>query len=248
MDKIIVNGLSKRYGETVAVNDLSFHVGGGEILGLVGHNGAGKTTTLQTLAGITRPSHGEVLIDGYDIAKQPLRAKRCLGYIPDNPRLFEGLTVWEHLAFTAATYRIRDYRDQAEALLDRFDLREKRNELAQNLSRGMRQKVAVVCAYLHQPSVLLFDEPLTGLDPKGIRVLTESIREFANLGAAVVVSSHLLRLVEDLCTDLLALDRGSRTAFGRLSSVLAPSADGGSARLEDVFFAMTNSSQQAESA
>jgi ABC-2 type transport system ATP-binding protein len=154
--------------------------------------------------------------------------------------LFAGLTVWEHLAFTAASYGVENFRDYAQSLLMQFGLEEKRNELAENLSRGMRQKVSVACAFLHDPSVLLFDEPLTGLDPTGIRVLTDSIRRRAEAGAAIVVSSHLLTLVEDLCTDLLLLNRGRRVAFGRLSSVLDQFTDRDrDPRLEDVYFAMT---------
>lgn len=237
---IDVQGISKNYGGTRVVDDVSFQVGAGQILGLVGQNGAGKTTTLQMLAGITRPTLGSVRIADIDMRQSPIEAKKVIGYVPDNPRLFSGLTVWEHLAFTAATYGVSDFRKQAEALLAQFDLEHKRNELAQNLSLGMRQKVSVICAYLHNPRVLLFDEPLTGLDPKGIRVLTDSMRQRAASGTALLVSSHLLKVVEVLCTDLLLLNRGRRVAFGPLDEVIEScSGEKAGKGLEEVFFAIT---------
>jgi ABC-2 type transport system ATP-binding protein len=238
--QIIVEGVSKNFGACRVVDNLSFEVFGGQILGLVGQNGAGKTTTLQMLAGITRPTTGSVQIAGHDLRESPINAKKSLGYIPDSPRLFSGLTVWEHLAFTAATYSVEDFRDEAEVLLSQFQLNNKRDELAQNLSLGMRQKVSIACAYLHNPKVLLFDEPLTGLDPKGIRSLTDSMRRRAAEGACIIVSSHLLKVVEDLCTDLLLLNNGRRVAFGPLASVVGGCTDAGSTSgLEDVFFAIT---------
>ena len=238
--QIVVEGVSKNYGASRVVDNLSFEVAGGQILGLVGQNGAGKTTTLQMLAGITRPTAGSVRIAGHDLRKSPINAKKSLGYIPDSPRLFTGLTVWEHLAFAAATYGVEDFRPKAESLLSQFELNDKRDELTQNLSLGMRQKVSIACAYLHNPKVLLFDEPLTGLDPNGIRILTDSMRRLAAEGASIIISSHLLKVVEDLCTDLLLLNNGKRVAFGRLESVVGGCAASGAASgLEDVFFAIT---------
>jgi ABC-2 type transport system ATP-binding protein len=238
--QIVVEGISKNFGGTRVVDDLSFVVGPGQILGLVGQNGAGKTTTLQMLAGITRPTLGSVRIAGIDMRQSPIEAKKAIGYVPDNPRLFSGLTVWEHLAFTAATYGVTDFRSKAERLLSQFELEPKRDELAQNLSLGMRQKVSVICAYLHDPRVLLFDEPLTGLDPKGIRVLTDSMLERAALGTSLIVSSHLLKVVEVLCTDLLLLNRGRRVAFGPIDTVVENvSGSHASKGLEEVFFAIT---------
>jgi ABC-2 type transport system ATP-binding protein len=237
---IYVEDYHKTYRETVAVDGLSFEVPPGAVLGLVGPNGAGKTTTLRALAGIIRPTRGRLFIAGHDVVNHPLAAKRELAYIPDDPKLFDALTVWEHLQFMAATYRVADFRPGAEALLRQFELEEKRNTMAQELSRGMRQKVAICCAYLHDPRVILFDEPLTGLDPYAIRTLKASIAERATAGAAVMVSSHLLSLVEDLCTHLLILHKGRCLFFGTLGEARARYAGlQGDASLEDVFFRAT---------
>lgn len=227
----------KAYRETVAVAGLSFEVGPGEILGLVGPNGAGKTTTLRAVAGIIPPTRGTLGVGGYDVVAQPVAAKSLLAYVPDDPRLFESLTVWEHLEFVAAAYRVGDFAAKAETLLRQFELEGKRATLAQELSRGMRQKAAIACAYLHDPRAILLDEPLTGLDPQGIRTMKDSILRRARDGAAVVISSHLLALVEDVCTHLLILDRGKRIYFGRIEEARSAFAQAGaSPSLEEVFF------------
>src|SRR5262249_18479191 len=157
------------------------------------------------------------LIAGCDVVRQPVAAKAALAYVPDDPSLFESLTVWEHLRFIASAYRVSDWKPRGERLLEQFELTEKRNALASELSRGMRQKVAICCGYLHDPSAILLDEPLTGLDPRGIRTMQDSIRTRAEAGAAVMISSHLLSLVEDLCTSVLVLHRGRMLVHGRLS-------------------------------
>ncbi len=234
----------KAYRETIAVDGLSFNVPPGAILGLVGPNGAGKTTTLRALAGIIRPTRGTLSIDGHDVVSNPIAAKRAMAYIPDDPKLFDALTVREHLEFIAATYRVADWPARAEALLERFELEEKRDTMAQELSRGMRQKVAICCAYLHEPKAILFDEPLTGLDPYAIRALKVSIVEQAETGAAIVVSSHLLSLVEDLCTHLLILNKGRSLFYGTLGEARSHYADlQGEASLEEVFFRATEATR-----
>jgi ABC-2 type transport system ATP-binding protein len=234
---IEVADFHKMYRDTVAVAGLSFRVGPGEILGLVGPNGAGKTTTLRAVAGIIPATQGRLIVAGHDVAADPVAAKRKMAYVPDDPKLFESLTVWEHLEFVAAAYRLRDFRAKAEELLRQFELVEKRNAPAQELSRGMRQKVAIACAYLHDPEAILFDEPLTGLDPTGIRTAKDSIVRRAGDGAAVIISSHLLALVEDVCTHLLILNRGKRLFFGRVDDAREAFADAGArASLEEVFF------------
>jgi ABC-2 type transport system ATP-binding protein len=160
-----------------------------------------------------------------------------MAYVPDDPKLFEALTVWEHLEFVAAAYRLGHFEAKAEELLRQFELVEKRNAPAQELSRGMRQKVAIACAYLHEPEAILFDEPLTGLDPAGIRTAKETIVQRAVAGAAVVISSHLLALVEDVCTHLLILNRGKLLFFGRVDEARTAFTDPGArASLEEIFF------------
>ena len=237
---IRVEGYEKTYRETVAVRGLSFDVPAGSVVGLVGPNGAGKTTTLRALAGIIPPTRGRLFVAGHDIVQDPIAAKSRLAFIPDDPQLFDVLTVWEHLEFTASVYRVPAFEAEAERLLTQFELTEKRDTIAQELSRGMRQKVAICCAYLHQPEAILFDEPLTGLDPRGIRTLKESIRERAAGGAAVMISSHLLDLIDDLCSHLLLMHRGECLFQGTLAAAKGKLADlGTDASLEDVFFQLT---------
>ena len=244
---IKVKNFSKSYGDLEAVKDISFGVGPGDILGLVGTNGAGKSTTLRVLSGIIGPTSGSLEIAGHDIVNAPIQAKKRLGYIPDDPRLFDTLTVWEHLAFSAAAYDVAHFEDKADALLRSFDLTNQRDTLAHDLSRGMRQKVAIACAFLHEPEVLLFDEPLTGLDPQGIRTIQQSMRERAQEGAAIIISSHLLSLVENLCSHVLVLHLGECRHFGTLSEALLDvDRQHGDSALEAAFFAITRDAQTGE--
>jgi len=234
---IQVTDFRKVYGRTVAVDGIGFEVGAGQVVGLIGPNGAGKTTTLRALAGIIPPTHGQLVVGGHDVVRAPLAAKRQLAFVPDDPALFDALTVWEHLEFTASAYRIRDFEAQARGLLKQFELEAKRDAIGQELSRGMRQKVAIACAFLQNPRALLFDEPLTGLDPGGIRTIKRMIREHAARGLAVMVSSHLLPLVEDLCTHLLLLHFGRVRFSGTIDQARQTlAAPHGQASLEDVFF------------
>lgn len=239
---IVVDDFHKTYGETVAVAGISFAVGPGEILALVGPNGAGKTSTIRALAGIVSPTRGRLLIAGHDIGHDPIAAKAELAYVPDDPQLFDRLTIWEHFRFTASVYRVKDWKPRAEQLLERLELTPKRYALASELSRGMRQKLAIGCAYLHAPQALLLDEPLTGLDPHGIRTMKDLIREHAASGAAVMVSSHLLSLIEDLCTTVLILHHGRLVRHGRLDELRVELADDGRREsLEELFFRLTES-------
>jgi len=239
---ISVTGFSKNYGETLAVQDLSFDVSGGSILGMLGPNGAGKTTTLRAMAGILQPTSGRLLIGSHDIVQESVAAKQQLALVPDDPHLFDSLTVWEHLELIAAAYRVADFSAAAEALLEQFELADKRHTSARELSRGMRQKAAICCAYLHRPAAILFDEPMTGLDPRGIRTLKDSIRQQAAGGAAVVISSHLLSLVEDLCTHLLIMHHGRQLFCGSMEDARTRyQALEGDSSLEAVFFRATES-------
>ena len=237
---IEVSDLHKIYPPTVALAGLTFRVGPAQILGLLGPNGAGKTTTMRALAGIIPPTRGRLVVAGHDVVGDPVAAKRQLAYVPDDPRLFDALTVWEHLTFIAGAYQVPDYERRAERLLREFELIEHRDKLGRELSRGMRQKVAICCAYLHEPRAILVDEPLTGLDPRGIRTMKDSLRERAAGGAAIVVSSHLLALVEDLCTHLLILDRGRPLFSGDMADARTACAGAATdSSLEEVFFRVT---------
>lgn len=241
---INVTNFSKRYRGFTAVKDLSFSIEPGQILGLVGPNGAGKTTTLRALCGIIPPTSGQLLIAGHDIVQAPIAAKQNIGYIPDDPRLFDTMTVWEHLAFTAAAYKLDDFEKTAEALLLSFELTHKRDTMVHNLSRGMRQKVAIACAFLHDPKVILFDEPLTGLDPQGIRGIQQAIKERAEAGAAIIISSHLLSLFENLCTHIMVLSHGECRWFGAMHDLLSEvgQTDQNSA-LEEAYFSITQNKE-----
>ncbi len=242
---IRVENFGKSYGDFIAVNDLSFAVQPGEIVGLVGANGAGKTTTLRAITGILRPSRGAIRIGGHDVQQEPLAAKRAFAYIPDTVHPYDLLTVTEHLHFIALTYRVKDAEAKYAALLDELELTDKKDEMASNLSRGMLQKLSLACAFLHEPRVIILDEPLTGLDPRGIRNIKESIRRRAAAGTAFLLSSHLLVLVEALCDQVLILHRGRKMAFGSLDQIRGLATLRADASLEDVFFAVTEKSGSA---
>jgi ABC-2 type transport system ATP-binding protein len=227
-------------GSFTAVDDLSFAVASGEIVGLIGPNGAGKTTTLRSLAGILRPTSGRVRIDGHDLVDDPLEARRRLAFMPDEPHLFEYLTVAEHLRLVARLYGVDDFDRRANALLDELELKGKERSLPGELSRGMRQKVVIACGLVRSATTLLFDEPLTGLDPIGIRRMRNTIVARARDGAAILLSSHLLHLVEEVCSRVIIMDRGRKIADGTFAE-LASRADlaiAGSS-LEQIFLRVT---------
>ncbi|HET8650894.1 MAG TPA: ABC transporter ATP-binding protein [Gemmatimonadales bacterium] len=232
---ISVQGFTKLYDRTLAVEDLTFRVAAGEVLGLVGPNGAGKTTTLRALAGILRPTSGRVEIGGHDIAAAPVEAKQQLAFIPDEPHLFEYLTVTEHLEFIARMYQVADAPERVPQLLEELELGGKERSFPGELSRGMRQKLAIACGLLHDPRALILDEPLTGLDPVGIRRMKQTISRRAAAGAAVVLSSHLLHLVEEVCTRVLVLQHGRAVAVGTIAEIIADRPELAGKSLEEVF-------------
>ncbi len=245
---IDVESLTKTYGDFQAVRGMTFHVAPGEVLGLVGPNGAGKTTTLRSIAGIIVPTSGSVRVGGYDMLATPEKAKALLAFIPDEPQLFEHLTVEEHLRFIGRLYGVADAPARIEPLLVEMELLEKRAVLPAALSRGMRQKLAIACGLLHTPSALLLDEPLTGLDPAGMRRMKSTIAARARAGAAIVLSSHLLHLVEELCTRLLVMQRGRVIAIGTLAEIVAERPDLAGRALEDVFLALIEEGERQDTA
>ncbi|MGH7995970.1 MAG: ABC transporter ATP-binding protein [Opitutaceae bacterium] len=240
---IEVQELTKRYGNFTAVRALSFGVNPGEVMGLVGPNGAGKTSTLRCLAGIIPCTHGKVRVGGHDLAADPVSAKRCLAFFPDEPRLFDYLTVRQHLAFVARVYGVRDHERRAAPLLEEFEIADKADLLPGELSRGMKQKLVIACGLLHGPEVMFFDEPLTGLDPLGIRRMKDSIIRRAKEGAAVVLSSHLLHLLEEVCSHVLILKSGEKIADGTLAEVVQRFGGGSTTNLEEVFLRATGGAQ-----
>jgi ABC-2 type transport system ATP-binding protein len=237
---IEVESLTKLYGDLPAVRDLGFTVGAGEVLGLVGPNGAGKTTTLRSLAGIIIPSAGRIRIDGHDLRQDPLGAKRALAFIPDEPQLFDYLTVEEHLQFVARLYGVANADGAGTDLLDELELADRRTSFPPELSRGMKQKLAIACGLLHAPRALMLDEPLTGLDPLGIRRMKATITRRAAEGAAVILSSHLLHLVEEVCTRVLVLRHGVAVAQGSIPQIIAGRPELSGRSLEDIFVALVS--------
>jgi ABC-2 type transport system ATP-binding protein len=236
---IAVERLTRYYGDFCAVRDLTFAVGPGEVVGLVGPNGAGKTTTLRCLVGIIRPSSGTIRIADHDLLQDPLAAKAALAFVPDEPHLFTHLTVMEHLRFIGRIYGTLEVEARSEALLRELELTDRAAALPDELSRGMKQKLAIACALLHEPAALLLDEPLTGLDPGSIRRMKRTIQARARAGAAVILSSHLLGLVEELCSRIMVIQRGELVAMGSIGEIAASKPELAGRGLEDVFLALT---------
>lgn len=241
---IEVESLTKLYGEFVAVSDLSFAVRPGEVMGLVGPNGAGKTSTLRCLSGIIPPTRGTIRICGHDLVLEPIAAKGQLAFFNDEPRLFDYLTVQQHLVFTARIYQVADYERLGRELLEELELAEKKDSLPGELSRGMKQKLAIACGLLHTPRVIYFDEPLTGLDPLGIRRMKDSILKRARDGASIIISSHLLHLVEEICSRILILKQGRKIIDGTIEEITHKFSERpDDANLEEVFFRATGDGQ-----
>lgn len=237
-DLLVVDAIHTFIGQSHILEGVSLRVPRGSITALLGRNGAGKTTTLRSIAGILPLQHGRVLIRGWDLAENELEAKRALAWIPDDPQPFDTLTVDEHMRFTAALYGVKDWQARAEELLRTFELTEKRLALGGELSRGMRQKLAFCGAWLHRPSVVLMDEPLSGLDPRGIRSAKDAIESLAREGSSVVLSSHLLELIEELADRILIVHRGQKVFLGTLEELRGTfQTDGGT--LEEIFLAIT---------
>jgi ABC-2 type transport system ATP-binding protein len=215
------SGLVKRYPGTVAVAGLDLDIADGEIFGLVGPNGAGKTTTLRILATLLRPTSGEAEVAGISVTKNPDDARRVLGFMPDVFGVYDDMKVWEYLDFFARCYGIPAARRRRMIgdLLDLVDLGDRRNAYVQGLSRGMQQRLCLAHTLVHDPQVLLLDEPASGLDPRARVELRELLRELRSLGKSIVISSHILPELEELCTSVAIVDHGRVLAQGRVSDI-----------------------------
>jgi len=229
-----IRGLTRRYGPVVAVDGLDLEVRRGEILGFLGPNGAGKTTTLRCTSGLLRPHAGAIRVAGHDLEQEPRRARAAMGFVPDRPFLYPRLTAREFLDLVGALYDVPGPRGRARAdeILSRLDLGPERDDLIETYSLGMRQKVAVAAAVLHDPPLLLLDEPLGGLDPQSARALKDLLRERAGAGHGVLVSTHLLDVAERLCDRVAIVSHGKLRASGTLDELRRES---GATTLEDVF-------------
>ena len=228
-----------------AVDNLSFSVNSGEIVGVLGPNGAGKTTTIRCVASLLQPSSGTILLNGHNVADDPVAAKRTLAFVPEVPNPYEMLTVMEHLRFIAAAYRMEEELVHAEEILTRLDLWDKRNDLGASLSKGMRQKLACACAFIHQAQVFCFDEPLIGLDPKGMRELKSMMMERRAQGNAILISTHMLDTAERLCDRVIILKKGQLIVQGTVSELKSQLMSSAESSLEDMFLELTEGTPAA---
>jgi ABC-2 type transport system ATP-binding protein len=228
--------LTKDYGTTIAVNNLSLNVASGEIYGFIGPNGAGKTTTIRMMGGIIAPTSGTVIIDGYDMAKNPVGAKQIIGFVPDRPFLYEKLTGREFLKFSADLYSVnsRIFEHKSESLLKQFALWDWANEIIEAYSHGMKQRLIIAAALLHDPKVMIIDEPMVGLDPTGVRMVKNILRQLAGENVTIFISTHTLSIAEDLCHRIGVISKGMLIAQGTVAQ-LNEAANTGEAKLEEVF-------------
>jgi ABC-2 type transport system ATP-binding protein len=234
--------LSKRYGETVAVNQINLTVHSGEIFGFIGPNGAGKTTTIRMMGGLLAPTEGTVIIDGINMAEQPEAAKHKIGLVPDRPFLYEKLTGMEFLRFTADLYETdqTDFNGKAEKILTMFSLQERAHELIEAYSHGMKQRLIFSASLLHEPPIIIVDEPMVGLDPRGIKMVRELFQTLARKGITIFISTHTLKLAEEVCDRIAIINKGTLIATGTIEE-LKHAAQVGDADLEQAFLRLTRS-------
>ena len=242
---IKTTGLVKRFGDKVAVNSVNLEVHAGEIFGFLGPNGAGKTTTIKMICGLLRPTAGSAVVGGFDIQQQPIAAKSILGYVPDEPMLYEKLSAREFLSFVADLYNVPPQRAEhrAEELLKLLDHTDDADNLIEGFSHGMRQKMTIAGALMHDPRVLVLDEPTVGLDPKSARLVKDILRQLAERGAAVFLSTHILEIAERMCDRIGIIDHGNLIAAGTVEQLRAGRAD---QSLEDIFLSLTGGAEYAE--
>ena len=236
---IKLSELTKDYGTTIAVNKLNLHVAAGEIYGFIGPNGAGKTTTIRMMGGILAPTSGNIIIGGINMAENPVEAKKMIGFVPDRPFLYEKLTGMEFLRFSADLYDVkRDiFQQKAEQLLQQFALWSWADELIEAYSHGMKQRLIIASALLHDPRILIIDEPMVGLDPSAVHMVKDIFKELAAKQTTVFISTHTLSIAEDLCHRIGLIHEGTLLAQGTLDE-LKHIAKLGEARLEEVFLSI----------
>jgi ABC-2 type transport system ATP-binding protein len=246
-DMLQLTGLVKRYGDFTAVNGIDLRVPRGEIFGFLGPNGAGKTTTIRMVAGVLEPTAGSVEIGGYDLETHPLQAKAKIGYIPDRPFLYEKLSGGEFLRFVSGLWGKDEpaSEDRADGLLEIFNLLEWKHELLESYSHGMRQKLLITSALIHQPELIVVDEPMVGLDPRSARILKDLFRVFVERGGTVFLSSHTLEVVGAVCDRIAIIREGGIIAQGTMED-LREQVDMGGGDLEEIFLKLTGHDGMAE--
>jgi ABC-2 type transport system ATP-binding protein len=237
---IELKNLTRRFGHIIAVNRLTLSVPEGEIFGFIGPNGAGKTTTLRLMGGVLLPTEGSVIIDGIDLAEEPEEAKRRIGFIPDRPFLYEKLTGMEFLRFTGDLYGMENhlFQERAREILQQFSLDHWADELIESYSHGMKQRLIISAALLHDPKVIIVDEPMVGLDPAGIRMIKAVFRSLAKGGTTIFMSTHTLGVAEDVCDRIGIIHRGTLIAMGAIED-LRQRAQVREGDLEEVFMILT---------
>ncbi len=238
---IELKGLTKYYDKTLAVNNLNLVISKGEIFGFIGPNGAGKTTTIRMMGGILAPSSGAVMIDGQSLVEHPVEVKKKIGFIPDRPYLYEKLTGWEFMRFSADLFGVKEgkFAVKAAELLNTFSLFNWRQELIEAYSHGMKQRLIIAAALLHDPAVIIVDEPMVGLDPGAIRMVKDILRALAAQGTTIFMSTHTLVVAEDLCDRIGVIHRGALIALGTMRE-LKQSAQMREGDLEDIFLRLTD--------
>jgi ABC-2 type transport system ATP-binding protein len=244
---IETHNLVKKYGDKVAVKDVSFSVNGGEVFGFLGPNGAGKTTTIKVIVGLLQPTSGTVTVGGYDIQAQPLQAKAASGYVPDTPNLYAKLSGRELLRFVGDLYNLEPQRvaQRSDELLKVLDLAEAADNTIDSYSHGMQQKASLAAALMHDPKVLVLDEPTVGLDPKSARLIKDLLRQMAERGAAVFLSTHILEIAERMCDRIGIINKGELVAVGTMAE-LRSLGKAGEVSLEDIFLGLTGGAEEAE--
>lgn len=238
---ITLENVSRSYGRFLAVDDISFSVKPGEVFGFLGVNGAGKTTTLRMITGILRPSTGRIQIGDHDINREPEKAKAITGYIPDRPYIYTKLTAREFLQFVGDLYSVpRRTRDErAESLLLEYGLLDRQDELIESFSHGMKQRLATAAAIIHEPKVLVIDEPMVGLDPHGAKMLKQAIRRYAEQGMTILLSTHSLNVAEEVSDRIAIIHHGKILTIGTLDE-LRTKANAHQESLEEVFLRLTD--------
>lgn len=232
-----VSNLVKRYGKQNAVNNISFQLEGGEVVGLLGPNGAGKSTTMKCIVGLLRKTSGEIAIGGLDHLS--VGAKKLFSYIPETPYVYDLLTVREHLQFIAQAYGVQNWKDRGEELLEIYDLTDKGSKLGRDLSKGMKQKVSICCALLPDPQLLFFDEPMIGLDPKAIKNTKQIFKELKEAGKTILVSTHLIDSVESIADRVMILKDGNIIGNDTISNLKSQFIHDDNESLEDIFLELT---------
>jgi len=247
LPSIMVAEVSKSFGKTKAVNNLTLEVQPGEIRGLLGPNGSGKSTTMKMILGVLKPDSGKINVCGLDVRAQPVESKKCIGYVPETPFLYEYLSAGEYLDLVGVAYGLErtERKKRVADLLQVLQMEKHVNEVMSGFSQGMRQKIALVSALVHKPKVLILDEPLNGLDPRSARIVKEILNHLAGEGVSILFSTHVLEIADAICHKITIISKGSTIAEGTSQDIKAL-AGLKSSTLEDVFLKLTGSEDTAK--